>query len=89
MLGERLSPSHPDLEAVYQLFYDTWKEGMAGLESGDIPTALPYICRASTEYWTQAKLPAGTEVVYDTNYVIRSWMAVMSYYLSDFDVLYQ
>ena len=89
ILGERLSPSHPHLEAIYQLFYDTWKEGMAALASGEVPTALPNMCRASTEFWTAAALPTEVQVVYDTNYVIRSWMAVMSYFLSDFDVLYQ
>jgi hypothetical protein len=41
------------------------------------------------DFWTRAELPEEDKLRQDPNYVIRSWMAVTTYLLSDYAFLYE
>jgi len=94
LLGERLAPSDPEIEATYQLFYDTWQEGVAGIADDDettVPngTNLNWFCQANNDPWTGVELDEDERLRADPNYTVRAWMAVVSYLLADYRFLYQ
>jgi len=89
LLGESLPLEHDEIAATYSLWVDTWKEGKAGHALGEIPTNLHWACWANRDFWTNEVLPNDIRLYQDPNYTIRSWMAVMSYLLSDYRFLYQ
>jgi hypothetical protein len=89
VLGEELYPGHPEIERTYGLFYDTWKEGKAGVAAGTLDAYLTWNCRARTDFWTGAELPEGERVEWDGNYTTRAWMAVLTYLLLDYQFLYE
>ncbi len=89
VLGERLTESDPEVTRTYEIFYETWKEGKALVESDDLSNQVDGECRSQTDYWTGEDLPEDRQVRYDTNYTIRSWAAVMTYLLSDFRFLHE
>ena len=73
LLGEKYDDSDPEIERAYNLFMDVYNDGQNGNYGGQLPGA----CR-----------PDGG-VSDDPEYTIRSWMAVVSYMLSDFKMLYE
>ena len=77
------------MERTYQLFEDTMKEGRKAVEEGSLSINLPGACRATNNWWTGSPLPQEDRIVNDANYAIRSWMAVMTYLLSDYKFLYE
>lgn len=81
VLGERLEPGDPQLEATYNLFLQTWEEVPVG-ESGLGP------CGADRDF-NGAELPEEARINDDPTKSIRSWMAVMTYLLSDYKFLYE
>jgi hypothetical protein len=89
LLGETLYPGDPELERTYELFYETWKKGKAGIANATIDSWLPWSCRARTDFWTGEDLPEGQRLERDDDYTIRAWMAVTSYLLLDFRFLYE
>ena len=89
VLGEKRYPGDPELERTYQLFYETWKEGRAGVAAGTIDQWLSWSCRARTDFWTGADLPEEQRVERDANYTTRAWMAVLTYLLLDYQFLYE
>jgi len=88
-LGETLYPGDPELERTYQLFYETWKEGKAGIAAGTVDGWLPWNCRARSDFWTGEEWPEAQRIERDANYTIRAWMAVTTYLLLDFRFLYE
>ena len=78
-----------EVERAYGIFYDTWKEGKALLAAGQAEQSLHYYCRAERDYFTWDALPAERRITYDQNYVLRSWMAVLTYMLADYRFLYE
>jgi hypothetical protein len=85
MWGEYLDINDPEIDRIFGLYVEVWKDGQAGLripegEEGSYGTGLG--CRAEQDYWTGDAL--ANPVTDDPNYTIRAWMAVMTYMLSDF-----
>jgi hypothetical protein len=94
ILGETLPDGHPEIDRTYQLFLETYREGVKGMSDasapeGKYPTQLPYACRVDNDYWTRMDLPDEDRLRDDPNYVIRSWMTVVTYMLSDYQFLYE
>ncbi|WP_373046856.1 DUF1588 domain-containing protein [Vulgatibacter sp.] len=89
VLGEILYPGDPELERTWQLFYETWKEGKAGIAAGTLDQYLQWSCRARTDFYSGEELPEALRVERDANYTARAWMAVMTYLLLDYRFLYE
>jgi len=89
VLGETVSLNDPELDRAYELFYETWQEGVEGLADGSYDTWLPWQCQARDEYWSGEELPDEERITNDPDYTIRAWMAVITYLLSDYRFLYQ
>ncbi len=95
LLGENLELSSPEIDATYQLFLSTWQLGNTMLANPDDyepepSTYLEWTCRA---LWDRENNDQGLEdearIYRDENYVIRSWMSVMTYLLSDYRYIYE
>ncbi len=84
VLGEKLELSDPEIERTYQLFLDTWRE-----LSLDGNTGLTFECSGRWNQVTGEDLPEGEQITEDKTYAVRSWMAVMTYLLSDYKFLYE
>jgi hypothetical protein len=91
ILGENLPVTDEEVERTYQLFVETWREGSAlvGQEVDGLPNDLPGQCQSTEEYFSGTALPEEQQVISDENYVVRSWMAVLTYLLSDYKFLYE
>lgn len=93
ILGEKLPDGHPEIERSYQLFLETYREGVKGMsdpmQEAKYPEQLEGPCRVENDFWTRAPLPDEDKLTQDPNYVIRSWMTVTSYLLSDYQFLYE
>ena len=89
MLDEEHRLDSSEVERAYGIFYDTWHEGKAKVTSEEVLPYLPYYCRAERDFYTWDALPAERRITYDRNYILRSWMAVLTYMLSDYRFLYE
>lgn len=83
-LDEDLELSDPEIERTYQLFLDTWHELS---QSGD--TDLRYDCSGRWNPTDGTDLPDDVQITEDENFTLRSWMAVMTYLMSDYKFLYE
>jgi Protein of unknown function (DUF1588)/Protein of unknown function (DUF1592) len=88
LLGEPLVENSSEFDRVYNLFVTTWREGRAKLASEEVSRSLPYDCQYRRAAGTEVDLPEEQQVRLDETYVIRSWMAVTTYLLTDFRFLY-
>ena len=82
VLGERLSPDHPEVTRTYNLFVETWRETST-------TNFLPDPCRAQGSPVDAAPLPMASRIVADPNGTVRAWMTVLTYLFSDYRFLYQ
>ena len=93
ILNEDLAINDPEIEATYKLFYETYLEGKAGIDAGDVSGDLLGECQLHNDPVTFESLystgRASKRVYQDPNYVIRSWSAVIAYLLSDFKFVYE
>ena len=89
VLGEELPLDDPEIERIYTLFLETWREGKQGVTNGIYDEWLPWECGAYNYYQTDNELPEARQVVDDENYIVRSWTAVMTYLLLDYNFLYE
>ncbi len=89
VLGETLEDGHPELERTYRLFFDTWQEGSALVAADQEPSRIVYSCRGRENPITDQELPDEVKVEDDDDYAVRSWMAVMTYLLSDYKFIYE
>ena len=95
LLSENLPLAHAEIEATYQLFLSTWQAGQNMRANPDNfeprpSTYLEYTCRARWDRENGDKnLDSELRIERDENYVIRSWMAVMTYLLSDYRYIYE
>ncbi len=89
LLGENVLRSSKEVANTHALYVETMEEGRKGIKEGTIPVALPANCAATTDWWTGVALPAEQQIVNDPDYVIRSWMAVLTYLFSDYKFLYE
>ena len=88
LLGEVLSPDHEQVEATYQLYLATWREGFAAVQNEQVSRDLPGPCRAVRDFYTDEDLPEAERLVRDPTYAVRAWSAVMTYLLADWRYLY-
>ena len=88
LLGEVLTPGHPEEEATFQLYLQTWREGYQAVRNGQVHQDLPNQCRVVRDFWTDADLPEDQRLFRDTDYTIRAWSAVITYLLADWRFLY-
>ena len=94
ILGETHASDSLEVERAYQLFYQSYVDGKARVDSGDASDRLNGACRVQRDPVTNQSLwdadRRDTDLVYyDNAYVIRAWSAVITYMLSDFKFLYQ
>jgi hypothetical protein len=84
LLDEKLDISDPEIERTYQLFLDTWHElSQAG------NTGVPNDCQGQWDLATGKNLPMNQQITDDKNFTLRSWLAVMTYLLSDYKFLHE
>jgi hypothetical protein len=84
LLGENLALTDPELDRTYQVFLGTWQE-LSAVGKPD----LIWECQAQNDPTTGNPLPMGTTISSDPSYTLRSWIAVVSYLLSDYKFLYE
>ncbi|MFT6113635.1 MAG: hypothetical protein ACJA10_000567 [Oleispira sp.] len=100
LLSEELALSSPEIEATYQLFISTWRLGQEMLANPDDydptpSTSLPGNCQAyrdrenNDNNYNPNILDSEQHIRYDENYVIRSWMSVITYLLSDYRYIFE
>jgi hypothetical protein len=91
ILGEELPIDHEEIDRTYNLFLETWREGSQGMQGDNatISQELPGACRVDRDEITGEDLPEEEQLVSDDQYTIRSWMAVLTYLLSDYKFLYE
>ena len=75
-------------QETYDLLLAVWQGGLQRVTDGTEPAALPSRCQATQdllEYksFANSSNPNRIPIVTDPNYVIRAWMAVANYLLSD------
>lgn len=87
LLGESLEPDDPEIDRTYDLWVDVYEEGQRGLTEGDYGIELPGPCRATNDPWTGE--PLEVPLTNDDSYTIRSWIAVVSYLLTDYEFLHE
>ena len=84
ILDENIALDDEELEAAYQLWFDTWMEGKEKLAQGEVSNALFSRCPATKDYVTNANYPSERRFSSDEAYVIRAWGAVITYLLGDY-----
>ncbi len=89
ILGETLDVADPEIDRTYALFADTLKEGAANVVAGKENAWLSWQCMVRVDPNTQVELPMDQQFGDDTTYVVRAWMAVVTYLLSDYKFLYE
>jgi len=90
LLNENLDINDVEIEATYKLFYDTWKDGRTRVASKTEVNHINYSWYINKDLNTGIKIPdRNNYILEDTNYVMRSWSAVIAYLLSDFKFLYE
>jgi len=87
LLGETLDPDDPEIDITYQLWLDTWHDGHAAIESGELSTSLHWDCDATA--WASEYMPSELYVNTDPDFNIRSWQVVLMYLLTDYEFVYE
>jgi len=87
--GTRPALDDPELLASYGLFVETWREGVQGVASETIPKWLPWACQARVNPINGKELPEALRFDQDPQYTVRSWMAVLTYLMTDYQFLYE
>jgi hypothetical protein len=83
ILGEQIAIDDPEIEATYQLFFETWEESKAGVASEELSRFLPGACRGERDLITDEELPEDQRIREDREGTVRAWMAVVTYLLAD------
>jgi len=92
--GEYLDANDPEIERIYQLYLDVWRDGQLGLQRADddperYGTGLGNCTTGDTNPVTGEELTEDQRLVEDPGYTVRAWMAVTNYMLSDFRFLHE
>jgi hypothetical protein len=84
LLGDDLPIGHEEIDATFNLWRDTWREGREAVANGEVGVDLPGNCRADDD-----EIPEDRRVRRDERYTVRAWMAVLTYLLSDYQMLHE
>ena len=76
-----------EVERTWTLFHDVWADGLAAIAGGAEKSWLTGACQAHEDPLTGA--PIDPPLTQDPAYVVRAWMAVLTYLLSDAEFLYE
>jgi hypothetical protein len=87
LLGETLDINDPEIEITYQLWVDTWQDGVAAIDAGDEYTWITWQCTSST--WGGTTIPSELFTNSDPNYTVRAWAVVLTYLISDYRFAYE
>lgn len=85
LLGVAVSPTSPEVDAIFDLFNTIQIEGRLNVKEGREVAALQ--CRGRTNPDTREDDPTANRVENDPDYTVRAWMAVVSYLTSDYRFL--
>ena len=89
LLGETLQASDEEVTATMSLLQEVYNLGRAGIADESVASVLPNACRLTSDPTTGDNLPGFRQIREDDLYTIRSWMAVVTYLLSDYRFLYE
>lgn len=89
ILGEDLPLADPEIDRTVQLFTDTITEGAQKITAGTLSGSLPWACQGRRNPVTGEVLADTAKLTQDKDYVVRAWMAVVTYLLSDYRFLYE
>lgn len=89
ILGERVTVNDPEVARTYTLFLETWREGKDKMATAELGTGLPFACMATEDPWTFQPYTEEESVTEDSKYVIRAWIAVGTYLISDYKFLFE
>ncbi|MCA9658448.1 MAG: DUF1588 domain-containing protein, partial [Myxococcales bacterium] len=89
ILGEDLPIDDPEISRAYLLFADTLDAGLTNIANDAESTSLLSNCRATKDLKTGMDLPGEQQITTDETYVVRAWMAVVTYLLSDYKFLFE
>lgn len=79
-----------EVSQTYDLFVDIWNRGQGLVESDYYGNRnLRWNCSLRNHPETGESLPEDQRIRRDDNYVIRSWMGVLTYMLADYRFLYE
>lgn len=86
LLGEDLSMDAVELQVSYELFTTVLSNGQdaIGVSEAD---ELPPLCRRTRDL--DSGEPLSEPLIRDPDYVLRAWMAVVAYLLSDYRFIYE
>lgn len=88
ILGELLPPGHPELERTWQLFLETYRELYAAGRNQQISQDLHGMCQATRDPLTGEPYTSERKIDKDGRFIMRTWMAVVAYLVSDWRFLY-
>jgi len=86
LLGESLSADATELDVSYDLFTAVLANGQSAI-GGSESTDLPPLCRRTRDLESGEDL--ATPLTSDPDYVLRAWMSVVAYLLSDYRFIYE
>ena len=88
LLGETLEVDDVEFVESKRLLYDVLSHGQMLIADELEPPNLHGSCQVRNDYWTGAELPEAQRVFRDEQYMIRSWMALVSYLMLSPEFLY-
>ena len=89
IVGEPLDPNGAEVNATLALLLQSLSLGRAGIANETVDERLAEPCRLWADRNTNKQLPSSRQISRDEQYTMRSWMAVVSYLLSDYRFLYE
>jgi hypothetical protein len=89
LLGEALTDDDEEIAATIGVLMQAYALGRDGLANGSVPEELAEPCRLYNDRITGRDLSGSRYVDRDPDYIIRAWMAAVSYLLSDYRFLYE
>jgi hypothetical protein len=87
-----IEDSDPFITEAMDLLIAVWKDGKNRVQNNEEDENIPEFCQATKDFF-DTSIVFGVDdnsrapVIEDSNYVIRSWMAVLTFMLSDFEFL--
>lgn len=87
--GERVDENSAQVTRTYDLFFNIWTRGQSLVESREVSSYLDWRCRLRYHPETGESFSSEEQIRQDENYLIRSWMGVLTYMLSDYRFLYE